>query len=79
MTQSRISTRLKYSRLIPQFQSLVIKLLLTTIQEINIPNHPTLRMIQNHHITLILESIASVERTDGSNVTALTAIEFTKL
>ena len=55
------------------------RLLLPTIQEINIPTHLTLRIIQNHRITLLLESAAGVERTDGSNGIVLTATEFTNL
>ena len=52
-------------------------LLLLTTQEINITTHPTLRIFQNHRITLILESAAGVELTYGSDMIALTAMGYT--
>ena len=54
-----------------------LRLILLTIQETKIPTHPNLRMTQNHHITLLLESDASEERTDGSDVIELIVMEYT--
>ena len=79
MMQSKTFTRLEHSRLIPKLQPLVVNLLPLTTQEINIPTHPTLRMNQNHRITLLLESVASVELTDELSVIALTAMGFMNL
>ena len=56
-----------------------MNLLPTTIQEIKILTHPTLSMNQNHHIMLILESDACVERTDGLGIISLTAMGFNNL
>ena len=79
MTQWILFTRPEHLQLIPQFQPLVINLLLPTIQKIKIPAHPTLSMIQNHWITLLLENTASMKRTHGSDVIALTSMFFMNL
>ena len=65
--------------MIPQFQLLVMNLLLLAIQEIKIPTHPTLRMIQNQRIMILLESYASVGRMDVYNVISITTMKLTNM